>query len=128
MKKRMLYGFVCLMIMCAFGVVSFCPIASAQSEEEEEMVQPKTNPMKNAMRGKRVLGERAQMQPGEAIRSTENARSADTAQSMGSNKMIGAKGVFTGPASVSRNQKVGTSGHKQDKEGTEDIETPRPLY
>ncbi len=149
MKQWILYGFVCLMITCVFGVVSFAPIAYAQDvQEEEEPIQMRPNPMERTMRGKMVSGERAHMQRG-----TANARSADKAQSMmpidplgkgtlsaekkydgvdgestGSNEMVGAKGVFSGPARVSRTEQASTGGHKQDKEGTEDLETPNPLH
>jgi len=92
MKKRMLYSFVCLMIMCAFGVVSFCPIASAQSEEEEEMIQPKTNPMEKVMR------------------STENARSKvmigkDNKANMGSTNISGNK-VNMGSTNINKGNKA----------------------
>jgi len=81
------------------------------------------------MCGKMVSGERVQMQPGEAMRSTAKKYDGVDGKLMGSNEMVGAKGVFTGPARVSRNQQVGVNGqgHKHDAARTEDL-TPMPLY
>ncbi|MCK4503894.1 MAG: hypothetical protein KAU22_12735 [Desulfuromonadales bacterium] len=141
MRKFMFHNMAFIMLVFVLSVLFCAPNVYADGEsqeEEEELLQARPNPMEHLTNSSKLqtTGQRAGM--------VNRANAAGQTRMIGAKQgqvgavkqiqhrnqgklRVGAKGIMNGPSRTSRNQQLSTSGHKQDKQGTEDLERPNPL-